>query len=126
MEAVLAEQTRAFLYAALLGMALGLFYDILRVVRLTLGAGRLLTGLLDLLFCFVCAASFFALALVFCQGQVRSYGLVGVGLGGVLYCIGPSPFLLSLLRPLARFLHGLPQKIQKFLKKARPERGESK
>lgn len=126
MEAVLAEQAQAFLYAALLGMALGLFYDILRVLRLTVGAGRLLTGLLDFLFCFVCAAGFFALTLVFCQGQVRSYGLAGVGLGGVLYAIGPSPFLLSLLRPLARFLHGLPRKIQDFLKKTWPDRGESK
>ena len=30
-EGALAQQTRAFLYAALLGLSLGLFYDILRL-----------------------------------------------------------------------------------------------
>ena len=40
-EGALAQQTRAFLYAALLGLSLGLFYDILRALRLVLGAGTL-------------------------------------------------------------------------------------
>ena len=62
-EGALAQQTRAFLYAALLGLSLGLFYDILRALRLVLGAGRLLTGALDLVFCFVSAAGFFAVTL---------------------------------------------------------------
>ena len=122
----LAQQTRAFLYAALLGLSLGFLYDILRALRMTLGAGRLLTGALDLIFCFVSAAGFFALTLVFCQGQVRSYGLVGAGLGAVLYFVGPSPVLLSLLAPAARFLHGLPGKTRFFLKKRRSEGEESK
>ena len=121
-EGALAQQTRAFLYAALLGLSLGLFYDILRV----LGAGRLLTGALDLVFCFVSAAGFFAVTLAFCQGQIRSYGLTGAGLGAVLYFVGPSPFLLSLLAPAAQFIHSLPGRIQAFFKKGRSEGQESK
>ena len=108
-EGALAQQTRAFLYAALLGLSLGLFYDILRALRLALGAGRLLTG-----------------ALAFCQGQIRSYGLTGAGLGAVLYFVGPSPFLLSLLAPAAQFIHSLPGRIQAFFKKGRSEGQESK
>ena len=119
-EGALAQQTRAFLYAALLGLSLGLFYDILRALRLVLGAGRLLTGALDLVFCFV------AVTLAFCQGQIRSYGLTGAGLGAVLYFVGPSPFLLSLLAPAAQFIHSLPGRIQAFFKKGRSEGQESK
>ncbi len=125
-EGALAQQTRAFLYAALLGLSLGFFYDILRALRMALGAGRLLTGVLDLIFCFVSAAGFFAVTLAFCQGQIRSYGLTGTGLGAVLYFVGPSPFLLSLLAPAARFIHRLPGKIQVFLRKTRSEGEESK
>ena len=121
-EGALAQQTRAFLYAALLGLSLGLFYDILRALRLVLGAGRLLTGALDLVFCFVSAAGFFAVTLAFCQGQIRSYGLTGA----VLYFVGPSPFLLSLLAPAAQFIHSLPGRIQAFFKKGRSEGQESK
>ena len=121
-EGALAQQTRAFLYAALLGLSLGFFYDILRALRMALGAGRLL----DLIFCFVSAAGFFAVTLAFCQGQIRSYGLTGTGLGAVLYFVGPSPFLLSLLAPAARFIHRLPGKIQVFLRKTRSEGEESK
>ena len=125
-EGALAQQTRAFLYAALLGLSLGLFYYILRALRLVLGAGRLLTGALDLVFCFVSAAGFFAVTLAFCQGQIRSYGLTGAGLGAVLYFVGPSPFLLSLLAPAAQFIHSLPGRIQAFFKKGRSEGQESK
>ena len=65
---------QSLFYAALLGLSLGLFYDILRALRLVLGAGRLLTGALDLVFCFVSAAGFFAVTWPFARGRSAPMG----------------------------------------------------
>lgn len=121
MEVALAQQTRAFFYAALLGLCLGLLYDFFRAVRIAAGNHRLLTGFLDLVFCLAVTISFFVLTLVQARGQVRSYTMVGMGLGGLLYFCGLSPFALALLRPLGRFVHRLPGLLAKIFKKIMPK-----
>lgn len=123
---ILADQTRAFLYTVILGLALGLLYDFMRTLRIVFGAGRVFTGVLDLLFCLVAAASFFALTLIFAQGQVRSYTVGGTVLGCVLYFSGVSPVALALLRPVARFLHKLPSRCVALLKKVPRRKNKSK
>ena len=90
MEVMLADQTRAFLYAALLGAGLGLLYDLLRTIRILLGNGKWLTAGLDLFYCLAAALSFFTLTLLYGQGQVRSYTVAGAVLGAVLYFSGFS------------------------------------
>lgn len=126
MEVVLADQTRAFLYAVILGLSLGVLYDFMRTLRIVFGAGRVFTGVLDLLFCLIAASAFFALTLVFAQGQVRSYTVGGAVLGGVLYFSGISPFALALLRPVGRFLHKLPTRCLALAKKIPRKRNKSK
>lgn len=123
---MLADQTRAFLYAVILGLALGVLYDFMRTLRIVFGAGRIFTGVLDLLFCLAAAASFFALTLVFAQGQVRSYTVGGAVLGGALYFSGVSPFALALLRPVGLFLHKLPGRCVSLVKKVPRRRNKSK
>ena len=46
MEVVLAQQTQAFLHAAVLGLLLGLLYDVLAFFRRLGGGGVFLTALL--------------------------------------------------------------------------------
>ena len=109
MEVMLADQTRAFLYAALLGAGLGLLYDLLRTIRILLGNGKWLTAGLDLFYCLAAALSFFTVA--------------GAVLGAVLYFSGFSHLVLAVLAPVARFFHGLPGRMgkigQKTLQKTR-------
>lgn len=118
MEVMLADQTRAFLYAALLGAGLGLLYDLLRTIRILLGNGKWLTAGLDLFYCLAAALSFFTLTLLYGQGQVRSYTVAGAVLGAVLYFSGFSHLVLAVLAPVARFFHGLPGRMGKIGQKA--------
>ena len=61
------------LYCVLLGIGLGILFAALEAVRLVLGLGKILTGLLDILFCAVSACASFILALAVCQGRIRFF-----------------------------------------------------
>lgn len=117
MEVYIAEQTKAFFLIAVLGVALGFLYDIMHFVRLLFRQGKIITCVLDLLFCVVCTIMFFAFTLTFMRGQVRGFGIVGCALGGTLYFLGISPYIMKLITPFACAISGVPQKICKFLKK---------
>lgn len=117
MEAILAEQTRAFIYVAVLGATLGFVYDVLHAIRIMLGENKVITCVLDFLFCVLCAASFFAFTLVFMRGTVRGYCVIGCVLGGALYCFAISPFLMTAISPIALSINSIPSKIHAILKK---------
>lgn len=104
MEMHLAEQTRSFIYAAVLGLCLGGVYDFFRCLRALTGAKRWVTALCDLLFAFLCMLSYFLFSLAFSGGVLRMYTALGTALAMLLYFTGLSPFILSLLMPPIRLV----------------------
>lgn len=92
----ISQQLTFFLQAAVLGAALGLVYDLLRVLR-TLG-GRLWGDLLDVFFCLAAAASLFFFVMAG-DGEMRIFVVLGAGGGMLLFLclVGPA------LRPVWRF-----------------------
>ena len=102
MEVQLAEQTRSFIYAAVLGLCLGGVYDFLRCLRVLTGAKRWVTALCDLLFSFLCMISYFLFSLAFSGGVLRMYTALGTGLALLLYFLGVSPLVMTLLMPPVR------------------------
>ena len=98
----LGQQGLFCLRFALLGVGLGIFYDLLRAVRIRFRLKRRGTGLLDLLFCLVLLAGFLLLQLRGTDGRLRGYLLLGLGGGFFLWRKTLShPFLrlmLALLR----------------------------
>jgi len=96
MGSYLSEQLLTFLRAILLGGALGLVYDLLRVFR-RLG-GRLWGGVLDALFCVLAVSSLFFFAMAG-DGELRIFVVMGAAGGAVLFfCL-----LSQVLRPLWDF-----------------------
>lgn len=91
-------QTLEFLNSAVLGAALAVFYDVLRVVRAFTRAGRLITALIDgfFWFCAVCALFFFVLTVS--EGRMRWYVLLGVFCGGFFYMSTISVLFYGALR----------------------------
>ena len=85
----LAEQARTFLGAAVLGMGLGLVYDIFRVLRRRLDL-PLLGALLDLTFWALTAGGLLGYALA-SGGRLRLYMAAALFLGAVLYFLLLSP-----------------------------------
>ena len=81
----IAQQTSVFLGACLLGALLGLCFDLVRTIRLTLPHNAVATLLEDI--AYWCLASL-ATALYLINtndGQIRAFILVGEGLGALLY-----------------------------------------
>jgi spore cortex biosynthesis protein YabQ len=86
MKLSLSSQLIQFLSSFLIGLPLGLLYDILRVVYHRIGR-RFLSGLLDFLFVLVCFVTVCWFAMTMADGQLRMYNLASTGLGGLMYAL---------------------------------------
>ena len=118
MEAVISAQTAVFLYAAILGMGIGLLYDLFRSVRIAFKAKGVLTAVCDLLFCFISFLGLVYFMLTGAQGQLRGYILLGMAIGAALYFCALSDIVIRLLSPVAKAVKKLLSKAQSFVAKA--------
>ena len=125
------------LQSLLLGIGIGLVYDILRAVRRHFACGRAATAVLDAVFWIVLTAGLFEFGLVFAAGQPRFFVLVGVLCGALLYfmllssavllvlaaVLGAAARVWSAAKAAARVLQialwrtGMPEKIRHYAKK---------
>ena len=96
MEIQITEQLRSFLLAILLGMAVGVVYDLMRAVRLR---HPRLTAVLDLGCCLFAAGGLFLFLMRQTDGQLRGYILLGAVGGAVSYFSAAS----AALRPVWDF-----------------------
>lgn len=87
--------------AILTGAALGIFYDILKTLRLRIWP---ITVILDLIFWLVAAFVLFALGLGPGMGQLRLFMLICVLGGALLYSVSLSPVILAALGAVADFI----------------------
>ena len=95
MEISITQQAASFAGAVLLGFGVGLFYDILRLVRGRLRA-RVLRAMLDLLFWIAVTVALFIYVTGMVGGRVRLYVLAALVCGAVMYFLTLSPWLVSL------------------------------
>jgi len=93
----MSQQLLFCLRFGLLGLALGVFYDVLRAVRTHFRLRRWGTGLLDVLFCLAGLLGFLLLMLRGTDGRLRLYLLLGLGAGFLLYRKTVSLYFLRLL-----------------------------
>ena len=100
----LARQMAFCLSFALFGVALGLFYDLLRAFRVRLRLRRLGTGLLDGLFCLTAFVGFLLMMLRHTDGRLRGYLVIGLAAGFGLYRKTLSRWVLRLLLWLLNLL----------------------
>jgi len=85
METPLSVQTAVFARACLFGGALGLFWDVLRGARRAFRLKKRGTAVLDGLFCLSAAAALLLFLLIGTDGALRSYLVLGIGLGFLLW-----------------------------------------
>lgn len=91
------EQLGVVLESVLLGVALGVYYDVLRAVRRHFRAGTALTAVCDTVFWLGLLAALFEFSIAFAAGQSRYYVLAGAGAGAALYFALPGELVFSLL-----------------------------
>ena len=129
MEISIAEQAASLAGAIVLGFAVGVFYDLLRLLRRRVRL-PFVGGALDLLFWLVTVAALFLYATRATGGQMRIYVLLSVFGGAVVYFVTLSAWVLGLGNLIAdgaaflgrlvrlpfRFLYFCAKKIEKNLK----------
>ena len=96
------EQFRLLLQSLLLGVGIGLLYDILRALRWHFSCGRAATAALDTVFWLLLTAGLFEFGLVFAAGQPRLFVLGGMAGGMVLYFPLLSSAVLAVLDVVLR------------------------
>lgn len=91
------------------GALLGGLFLTLKLLRVLLRGGRLLTAALDLLFCLICGAAAFLIALVLDKGRLRFFqaALQLLGAWGTVTALDPFVTgIAKMIQRLGRFLAG--------------------
>ena len=114
MERYLSDQAVAFLWAVILGGALGVLYDWFRIGRILRKKRWFTVFLEDLLFSLAAALATAACFTLTNHGQVRLFLLVGEGLGFVIYFYTLGVFVTWQARMVARFLQYIKGRISAF------------
>lgn len=110
------RQAAGLLASLLSGLGAGLLYDLLRPPR---WQGRSAAALLlDALFCLVCGAAFFLLAMSFGDGRLGLAPLAAAWLGFLAYHRFLSPRLLPGFVKIYQNLDKIPRGIKKIRKKS--------
>ena len=96
----LSEQLYAFGLTIIGGIAMGVLFDLFRVVRRGVGSRRPLAVVLDLMYWVLATPMMLALLWRANHGELRFYVVLGVGVGSLLYNALVSPFVVEILSAL--------------------------
>lgn len=88
----------ALFYAFFVGIGFGIYYDILRLFRLTVG----LDLFFDLLFWVSCSFVTFSYLLIFNNGEIRWIYLVTILLGFLVYILSFGKLFLPIQKTIAK------------------------
>lgn len=80
-----ASQLQAFLLSLVIGVFIGIFYDLFRILRLSFTENKLVIIVQDILFWSVSAFASFVFVFVVNNGAFRAYLAIGEALGFVVY-----------------------------------------
>lgn len=115
MGAHLAEQTVVFLQACLLGAALGMVYDVFRILRIAFPARPGVVFFQDVFFWVICTLTTFFFVLSSLDGVVRVFLIAGELLGGVLYHFTLGEVVMRLAHAIIAGIKTLLQLLHRFL-----------
>lgn len=95
MGASVSEQTIVFLAMSVCGAVIGILFDLFRSFRLLARPKGAAVHVSDFLFCLLAMTVLFGGLIYFNNGQLRWYVFLGLILGGILYFLICSAYLLS-------------------------------
>ncbi|MBE6905618.1 MAG: hypothetical protein E7476_05065 [Ruminococcaceae bacterium] len=98
MEISVAEQTWMFLASVALGAALGVCYDVFRILRIAIPHRTVAVVAEDILFFALCAAATFCFLLAAGDGQLRAFIIIGEAVGGILYYCTIGVLIIGIAR----------------------------
>ena len=111
----LSAQTAYFLWSLVLGVALGMLYDVIRAMRMVLRAGKIHVLISDIVFFTACGVITSLFSLPFNKGDVRVFILFGEAVGFLAYRITLGSVMGKVYAFFAKKIRSFVQKIRKFL-----------
>lgn len=113
----LSAQTAYFLWSLAMGAALGVLYDAVRAIRMTIRAKKAHIIVSDILFFAICGVLTALFALPFNKGDVRGFILFGEAVGFLAYRLTIGAVMGKVYAFAARLFQSFVQKIRKFIEK---------
>ena len=114
MEISVSQQAAVFLFAVAFGTALGVLYDIFRIIRIAVKCGTVSVFLQDLVFFTFCALLTFLYIFYTNSGDVRFFIIFGEFLGFVLYICSvgalvmrAAPVLITAVKRVLRVIFNI-------------------
>lgn len=97
------EQCTLFMLSVILGLGIGVFYDIFRTLRIVFPPAAKKNAVFaeDIVFMVISGAAVFVYAAVLCRGQVRFFCVIGTFLGFLLYIATVGSLIVGILRSIA-------------------------
>lgn len=97
------EQCSLFLLSVVLGLGIGVFYDVFRTLRIVFPPAAKKNAVFaeDIVFMAASGAAVFVYAAVLCRGQVRFFCVLGTFLGFLLYIATVGSLIVGILRRIA-------------------------
>ena len=111
----LARQTQGFLLSLGLGFILGLCYDLVRVVRVSLSGGKRAVAVFDILYCLFAGLCIFLFCLGVNEGELRFYLVGGTALGFGIYYFSLGAVIYPFLQRKILSLRALIGKFFRFI-----------
>ena len=81
----LSSQAKNFLFSLGFGVLIGVLYDLLRIVRMSVSSSKRALYITDFIFVFTASVATFLFCLTVTDGQLRFYILFGEALGFFIY-----------------------------------------
>lgn len=96
MNNTIAIQLYSLLIFTISGVAIGIFFDIFRILRRTFKTPDIITYIEDTIF-WICTGIFFLFLLFkFNNGQIRNYVIIGIIIGVVIYILTISKYFIKI------------------------------
>ncbi len=112
------------LVAAVAGMALCVFYDLMRIIRLISPPGKISAFLQDILWFAVASVMTYLICLAECKGEVRFYIIFGEICGFALFRVIVSRWIMRVARPTVKAGKRLVRRMKRaILRLVRPIKG---
>lgn len=100
----LAQQTKGFLLALGMGFLLGILYDLIRIIRISISRGKAAIIICDMIFCALACLFTFLFCLTVNEGEIRLYLVLGEAAGFLTYYFSLGAVIFSFSEKIIGFI----------------------
>ena len=117
LELTFIQQSIAFSYSLLLGIILGIVYEVFKIIRLALCSNKYSVFIVDIIYMLIASLSLFVFSIAFLQGYTRIYLILGSFFGLFVFKITIGRLFSKIYCPIILIIKNSSHKFQLIFKK---------